>query len=386
MKPNLLIVVDERKMGGVSILLEDMIELNIFSDYNTDILVLHNNGTRLEQLEDKVNIIYGSKYFDGVDITIKEAFKSKKISLIFRKCLLVFEMKTGLIKKRIKKERKKTLTKHYDIELAFKDGFTAIFTAFGDSNKKIHWLHYEYGENNPNNKYNKLFKEVIPKFDNFVAVSEGVKQAFTEFYTVNNITVIPNIVNANKIITKAKEKPQIVYSEDKINVVLVGRIHQVKAYTRFLEVVSLLKKEGLSNKLVINVIGDGPDMNNVLELNERYELGVKFWGKMDNPYKEIKNSDLLVLPSKYEAFGLVVLESMILHVPALATKTAATESIIKNDVNGIIVENSAEGLFDGLKNLIIHPEKLVDLKKNLDNYEYDIENIIVKIKQVLKEN
>ena len=77
---------------------------------------------------------------------------------------------------------------------------------------------------------------------------------------------------------------------------------------------------------------------------------------------------------------------MILHVPALATKTAATESIIKNGVNGIIVENSAEGLFDGLKNLIIHPEKIVDLKKNLDNYEYDIENIIVKIKQVLKEN
>ena len=159
MKKDLLIVVDERRMGGVSILLEDMLNLGIFSDYNTDILILHNNGSRLENVN--ANVIYGTKFFNTIDLTIKEVLKTKKLSLVFSKVRLVFEMKTGLIKKRIVRERKKILNKRYDIEIAFKDGFTAIFTAFGDSLKKIHWLHYEYGESNPNIKYNKLFNELL---------------------------------------------------------------------------------------------------------------------------------------------------------------------------------------------------------------------------------
>ena len=142
MKKSLLIVVDERKMGGVSILLEDMLNLGVFSDYDTDILVLHNNGSRLNNV--KANVIYGTKFFNTVDLTIKEVLKTKKINLIFSKVRLVFEMKTGLIKKRIVREREKILNKRYDIEIAFKDGFCALFTAYGNIDIKYHWLHTDY--------------------------------------------------------------------------------------------------------------------------------------------------------------------------------------------------------------------------------------------------
>ena len=64
---NILLVVDERKMGGVSILLEDLINNMDLKDKAIDILVLHNNGDRLENIKDKVNIIYGTKYFDAID-------------------------------------------------------------------------------------------------------------------------------------------------------------------------------------------------------------------------------------------------------------------------------------------------------------------------------
>ena len=88
MKKSLLIVVDERKMGGVSILLEDMINLGVFSDYDTDILVLHNNGSRLNNV--KANVIYGTKFFNTIDLTIKEVLKTKKMNLIFSKVILFF--------------------------------------------------------------------------------------------------------------------------------------------------------------------------------------------------------------------------------------------------------------------------------------------------------
>ena len=381
MKKDLLIVVDERRMGGVSILLEDMLNLEIFSDYNTDILVLHNNGSRLENVN--ANVIYGTNFFNTIDLTIKEVLKTKKPSLIFSKVRLVFEMKTGLIKKRIVRERKKILNKRYDIEIAFKDGFTAIFTAFGDSLKKIHWLHYEYGESNPNIKYNKLFNELLPKFDKIVAVSEGVKEAFCAFYKMDGIEVIPNIVNKEKIKLLAQENSEIKYESGKLNAVLIGRIHPVKGYDRFLNVVKKLYDDGYKDKIVINIIGDGSDFEKIQSINNDLNLDVHFWGKMDNPYKELKNMDLLILPSLYEAFGLVALEALILGVPVLATKTAATEKIVSNEINGLVVDNSEEGIYNGMKDLLINFGKIERFKDNLKNYSYDIDDIIKKIKNIL---
>ncbi len=381
MKKSLLIVVDERKMGGVSILLEDMINLGVFSDYDTDILVLHNNGSRLNNV--KANVIYGTNFFNTIDLTIKEVLKTKKINLIFSKVRLVFEMKTGLIKKRIVRERKKILNKKYDIEIAFKDGFTAIFTAFGDSLKKIHWLHYEYGKCNPNIKYNKLFNELLPKFDKIIAVSEGVKKAFCDFYKITDVEVVPNIVNVQKIKELSKQEGLIKYEEAKLNAVLVGRIHPVKGYDRFLKVVKRLYDDGFKEKIVINVIGDGPDLEKVKSINNNLNLDIHFWGKMDNPYKEIKNMDLLILPSLYEAFGLVASEALILEVPVLATKTAATEKIVSNNINGLVTENSEEGLYIGMKELLMNFDKIKEFKNNLKDHSYDIDEEIKKIKNIL---
>ena len=156
----ILIVIDERIMGGVSVLLEDMLNMINLKKYKIDILCLHNNGEMLENLPENVSMIYGTDYFSSIDYTIKEVLKSKSIKKIYYKVRIVFDMKTGLIEKRIKKERKKILKEKYDVEVAFKDGFTALFTAFGNSKKKVHWIQYEYKKTNPNGKYDKLFKRI----------------------------------------------------------------------------------------------------------------------------------------------------------------------------------------------------------------------------------
>ena len=51
--------------------------------------------------------------------------------------------------------------------------------------------------------------------------------------------------------------------------------------------------------------------------------------KYNDPYKYLKNSDLFILSSRYEAFGLVIIEAMTLGVPVLATENHATNKIIK---------------------------------------------------------
>lgn len=380
---DILFVVDERRMGGVSILLEDMLNRFDYSKFNIDILVLHNNGTRLNNLPRNVNIIYGTKYFDAVDLTIGEVLKSKNLSLIFKKVRLVMEMKTGLIKNRIIKERKKILKKDYDIEIAFKDGFTALFVGLGNCKNKIHWLHYNYSIANPNAKYDRLFKEVLPKFNKIVAVSKGVMDDFNKIYYLEDTTmVIGNYVDVNKIKKMAKGKKK---NSKKLNFVSVGRLHPMKGYDRLLDAVICLKKDNLLNNVVFKIYGDGPikdDLNNKI-IEGKIDNCFKLMGYTDNPYECISEGDMFILPSIYEAFGLVIVESMTLKVPVLATNNSATDELIKSDYNGLVVDNSTDGLYNGLKKVITNKDIIDIYKNNLKDYDYDIENKKI-LKQIYK--
>lgn len=386
MKRNILFVVDEKRMGGVSVLFETIISLMDISNYNIDLLVLHNNGEMFKNLPSSINIIYGSSYFEAIDYTMKEIIKKKSIKLLLKKIKVVLDMKTGHIENVIKKERKKILTKKYDVEIAFKDGFTALFTAFGDSKRKIHWLHYEYKKTNPNGKYDKLFKRILPTFDKIVAVSDNVKKCFNDIYHLDDkVIVIYNVVNGEKIIELSKEESNVLLDSNELNLVSVGRLHEMKGYDRLIDTIYKLKSDGIFDNVKLRIYGDGPLFESLNQKISDLKLtnDIFLMGRVMNPYKYIKNSDLFILSSIYEPFGLVIVESLTLGVPVLATLNSATDKLISNDYNGLIVENSLDGLYSGLKKIIENKEILKKYKNNLTDYFYDNNEQLNKIKQIL---
>ncbi len=386
MKRNILFVVDEKRMGGVSVLFETIISLMDISNYNIDLLVLHNNGEMFKNLPSSINIIYGSSYFEAIDYTMKEIIKKKSLKLLLKKIKVVLDMKTGHIENVIKKERKKILTKKYDVEIAFKDGFTALFTAFGDSKRKIHWLHYEYKKTNPNGKYDKLFKRILPTFDKIVAVSDNVKKCFNDIYHLDDkVIVIYNVVNGEKIIELSKEESNVLLDSNELNLVSVGRLHEMKGYDRLIDTIYKLKSDGIFDNVKLRIYGDGPLFESLNQKISDLKLtnDIFLMGRVMNPYKYIKNSDLFILSSIYEPFGLVIVESLTLGVPVLATLNSATDKLISNDYNGLIVENSLDGLYSGLKKIIENKEILKKYKNNLTNYFYDNNEQLNKIKQIL---
>ena len=89
MKKNILFVVDERMMGGVSIVLEDILNNISLNNKNIDLLILHDRGDRLVNIPKKINIIYGSKFFNIIDLTFKDLIISKNIIGILKKIYLV---------------------------------------------------------------------------------------------------------------------------------------------------------------------------------------------------------------------------------------------------------------------------------------------------------
>jgi len=385
MKKNILFVVDERQLGGVSILLNDILHNINIKKYNIDVAILHNNGDHLNNLPKTVNIIYGTPFFKAIDLTTKEALKSKSITTIFSKIRIVFMMKTGLITKKIIKERKKMFDKTYDVEIAFKDGFCAIFTAYGNSRKKYHWLQIDYSMYDCNAKYQKLFKKVFPKFDKMIAISNSVLKNFKEKYQANKTDVIFNIIDTKKIINSSMAET-IEYNKKHLNLITVGRIHNSKGYDRLIDIMHKLDEENKLKDVTLRIIGDGPDYELIKNKIDAYHLEDKIilLGKKNNPYPYVKASDCYILSSRHESFGLVVLEALILKVPVLATEVASIKEIMDENY-GFIVKNNDEELYNGILKIINDRKILNEKKNNLKNYNYDIKSIIKQIEDLLDE-
>lgn len=376
MNKEILFVVDEQMYGGVSVVLANILKKLDYSNINVDVLILHNrgNGISKENIPDNVNIISGTKFFGAIDYTVSNAIESKNISIIFSKIQTVIGLKTGWIKNKIVKERKKILKKHYDVEIAFKDGFCALFTACGDSDKKVSWLHTSFDVCDSTEKYRKLFREVYEKIDRVVAITDDVSRTFNDIYHCEDkIEVIENLLDVDGILEKSKSDV-VKFPEDKINLICVGRVARQKAYPRFLEQVAKIKSEGLFDNVLLHIIGDGEDMPIVEKIISDNNLNenVIMYGYKENPYPYVAKSDMLILPSIYEGQGLVLLEANLLGVPCFATRFANVDTTLNYGKYGLIVDNSEDGIYNGLKNLLMSWKDEFDkFKTNLKDYKYD---------------
>lgn len=382
MKKNILFVVDNLKMGGVTKVLINMLKSLDNSDYSIDLLVLHYYKDMLIDLPNNIKIIKGSKYFHIVDQNLKSLLVNKDIKNIFRKCCFSFNIKTNIIKRKIKKDRLKNIKKQYDVEIAFGDGFPYLYTSYGNSIKKIAWMHSDVAVRDYSARYYKNIKNALSKMDLCIAVSDKVATSYKNRYNIATVEVIPNIIDDYEIIKKSKLAPEVSFDKNQLNFISVGRLDYSKNYLMLLNVAKHLIDDGY--KFKVYIVGDGEE-NVTLQkaiINLKMEKHFILLGRKDNPYPYVKNSDLFLLSSRYEGLPTVIIEALILHIPCISTEVAGIGEILNNSF-GVITKNTENDFYLSLKHLLDNPQKIIEMKENLSNYKYNNNIIIDKIKNIL---
>ena len=142
-----------------------------------------------------------------------------------------------------------------------------------------------------------------------------------------------------------------------------------------------IKREGLFENVLVHIIGDGDEFLVVEKLIKDNDLGdcVKMYGYKENPYPYIAQSDMLVLPSFYEGQGIVLIEANLLGVPCFATRFANADKTLNYGKYGLVVDNTEDGIYNGLKNLLLSwGEENDKYKKNLKEYKYDKNDEIMR--------
>jgi glycosyltransferase involved in cell wall biosynthesis len=199
-------------------------------------------------------------------------------------------------------------------------------------------------------------------FRHLIAVSGFIKRGLVEKFgfAAEQVRVIHNGVDPARIEkTSCEEAAQVrekfgIGSE--VVVSLVARITNSKGHYDVIEALRLLPSE-LNYKCLI--VGEGKDKKNLQKLVARYSLGerVVFCGFQANIPALMRASDVILLPSHREPFGIVILEGMFSGKPVLVSASGGITEIVTNDREGIVFPaRDVAALARGIQLLVRDPE------------------------------
>ena len=215
----------------------------------------------------------------------------------------------------------------------------------------------------------------INKSSIVTCVSESLKRETLKYFHIEkDIEVIPNFIRFSETNNYQKTR-----SRKKI----LTHISNFRPVKRVLDVISIFKKINQKIESQLFMIGEGPDLLKAKKMVNRYDLNesVIFAGKSKNIEGFLKKTDLFLLPSETESFGLVALEAMSFSVPIITTNVGGIVELVINNENGY---NCAVGDIDDMAlkaiNLLSSDQLYSKFSKSsfLYSRKYDLNIILPK--------
>jgi N-acetyl-alpha-D-glucosaminyl L-malate synthase BshA len=136
----------------------------------------------------------------------------------------------------------------------------------------------------------------------------------------------------------------------------------------------------VKSKLII--IGEGPDMekvNQFLEENPELISKIRLLGKVNDLYKILQLSDVFLLPSEQESFGLAALEAMAAYTPVISSNAGGIPEVNIQGETGFLAEiGNVEAMSNYTIKLLSNDELLTKMKKNAKDQaiKFDLKNIL----------
>lgn len=258
----------------------------------------------------------------------------------------------------------------YDILVAFMHGASAkVIAGCPDKNiRKYAWIHINEMEHGTIWKFYPTRQQTVEsysRFDNVVAVSETVKEAFEKYsHLGDKIIVKYNVNDVDRINSMSEESFD--RNNDTFYISTFGRLSSQKGFDRLIRIGKRLKDEGLNFE--IHIFGKGEIQKNLEDLITENDVADRVFldGFNDNPYKILKNSDLFVCSSLYEGLSTAMSEAVILGIPVITTDVSGAKEVLgENDEYGIVTENDEEALYLAMRRILTDNDYYKDYKERV---------------------
>lgn len=320
---------------------------NMLKDYyDVTIINMYNLGIAFE-LDKKINIVQLSKLKPNRE-EFKKAIKEKNIIKIFKEgfySLKVLYLRTYLVSKHL-------LDNNYDIVISTRYLYTKLINYLNINAKKIA---IEHKHHNNDKKYINKLKRNTRNLDYLITVSKELKEDYNKILKCK-VKYIPNTLDYS---LNSRE----LGIKDKENIIVgVGRLSEEKGFADLIDVFKIINTKFPNYRLVI--AGDGKEKENLIKKIEDNNLvkAVSLSGFLNKEdlYKLYEKSEIYLMTSFEESFGIVALEAQAFKLPII-TFSSATGVVELLNGTGIVIKNRNK------ERMAKEAIKLLNNKKIYDN-------------------
>ena len=226
----------------------------------------------------------------------------------------------------------------------------------------------------------------INKSNLIITPSQHLKNFIDKIGFDKNIFVINNGVNI-------EQHNKVVLENNIIQLLVVSRLVSQKNIDSIIKAVKVMENENI----ILNIVGDGSEINNLKLLVKKYELDKKinFIGKIENTKlnEYLKDADIFIQASNYEGLPHSILEAMNFEIPILSTDVGGCSVLLNKGERGYVIPMpvSEVKISEGIRTIINNKDEArskVKLAKNYLNQEHNFntnaEIYHEKIKEVVK--
>lgn len=206
----------------------------------------------------------------------------------------------------------------------------------------------------------------INQSDTITSVSESLKKDTLQLFKITkDIQVITNFIDNDEFKMVSDCQRNHFATKDEKILIHVSNLRPVK---RVQDVLQIFKNVNAKVKSKLIIIGEGPDMEIINEFLEDHPdlIGkVRLLGKVNDLYKILQLSDVFLLPSEQESFGLAALEAMAAETPVISSNAGGIPEVNIQGETGYLTEiGNVEAMSNYSIKLLSDDHLLAQMKKN----------------------
>lgn len=394
MKKNVIIRSGSLRMGGLERVLIEVLQNIDKKKYNLTLVVDDDCGEdNIFEKDIPKEIPY---YFLKPQKLIEKTnyYKSRRKNILYKLMYNIYMNIETYIKSRNIKKLIEKLGK-IDIFIDYDAGATKYIENI-EAEKKVVWIHNSIPNLKKSKNKIKRFGKRLEKYDKIVAICDEMKEELIDIYPnlkdkilrIYNPFNFSRVLNLKDDLSELNEKDRNLLKEDYC--IAISRLDTVqKDYKTLLKAFQILKSKGIDKKLYI--VGDGPSKKEIENMIKEYDLieEVKLLGRFKNPYVWLNNADFFIHSSKYEGFGLVLIEAAILDKLVISSNCpVGPTEILENGKSGILFnvgenEELAEKIEKVLNDKNLRNRYILSMKERREDFKK--ENVLKEYEKLIDE-
>ncbi len=202
-----------------------------------------------------------------------------------------------------------------------------------------------------------LLQKAFSKAAHIVTVSRAVGRGIVDLYPAasGKMSVIPNMTDTSFFGLPADAATGYKKGETgtPFRFICVASLEELKGVQILTEALAILRSRGYGGSSLL-IAGDGPLRGELERRCREKSLPVRFAGQLDREAlrQRLHESDALILPSLFEAFGIVLIEAMACGLPVVATRSGGPGEIVQADSGLLTPPGDATAMADAMEQMI----------------------------------